>query len=53
MLEAGTRLGVYDIHSALGAGGMGEVYSLVDDPEREAQLLAALKKRRRLVSSRV
>ena len=26
MLDAGTRLGRYEIHSALGAGGMGEVY---------------------------
>jgi serine/threonine protein kinase len=25
-LAAGTKLGVYEIHSPLGAGGMGEVY---------------------------
>jgi serine/threonine protein kinase len=29
-LEAGTRLGVYDVRSALGAGGMGEVYRARD-----------------------
>jgi len=29
-LEAGTRLGVYEIRSPLGAGGMGEVYRAVD-----------------------
>jgi len=29
MLDKGTRLGVYEIQSAIGAGGIGEVYGLV------------------------
>ncbi len=29
-LEAGTRLGIYEISSPLGAGGMGEVYLALD-----------------------
>src|SRR5687768_16299822 len=29
-LAAGTRLGSYEIHSAIGAGGMGEVYRARD-----------------------
>src|SRR6185295_8361179 len=29
-LASGTRLGVYEIHAAIGAGGMGEVYRAHD-----------------------
>ena len=29
-LTVGTRLGPYQIHSAIGAGGMGEVYKAKD-----------------------
>ena len=29
-LSTGTRLGPYEIHSAIGAGGMGEVYRARD-----------------------
>src|SRR5262245_28506641 len=29
-LAAGTRMGPYEIHSAIGAGGMGEVYRATD-----------------------
>ena len=50
-LAAGTRLGPYEIHSAIGAGGMGEVFTklnrdvaikvlpaaFADDPERLAR----------------
>jgi len=31
-LEAGTRLGHYEVVSSLGAGGMGEVYRAKDTP---------------------
>src|SRR5262245_24717543 len=30
MLTSGTRLGPYEIHSAIGVGGMGEVYRATD-----------------------
>ena len=46
-LPAGTRLGPYEIQSAIGAGGMGEVYKArdtrldrsvaIDDREREVR----------------
>jgi len=37
MLSAGTKFGHYTVRSALGAGGMGEVY-LAEDGELERQV---------------
>jgi hypothetical protein len=33
-VDAGTRLGSYEILSAIGAGGMGELYRLWPSPRR-------------------
>jgi serine/threonine protein kinase len=48
-LTAGTRLGAYEVQSAIGVGGMGEVYRATDAVrfarfQREAEVLASLRR---------
>ena len=38
-LEPGTRLGPYEIQSAIGVGGMGEVYKAQDTRDRKSTRL--------------
>jgi serine/threonine protein kinase len=47
MLAAGDRFGGYEIHSRLGAGGMGEVYRARDLGCRPASLSMTGHRRRR------
>jgi serine/threonine protein kinase len=42
LLTAGTRLGPYEIQSAIGAGGMGEVYKAIDSNLKRAVAIKVL-----------
>ena len=46
-LSAGTRLGPYEIQSAIGAGGMGEVYKARDTRLDRSVAIKVLPNRRR------